>query len=103
MAKIGTKIKPGDRFLKLGVIQTLWEVTDLLKLKDMPPHLHMREVGGYREMTFGVSAVLDKNLFQRMESSNQTEQVMGRGAEERQDRLHSLFGTTPETIVPARH
>lgn len=104
MARKNGKIHLGDRFMKLGSIKTLWEVSDLLDLRDLPPHLHLREVGGHREVTYGVSAVLDKRLFQRVET-NAKEQLLERSPSETQQRVHSLFGAATElpAAVDARH
>ncbi|MGB0681694.1 MAG: hypothetical protein ACPGOV_03265 [Magnetovibrionaceae bacterium] len=56
-------IKPGDRFVRVGTYKSIWVVRRLLDLEDMPPHLHIQQEGGYRVLTFSVSALLDKTLF----------------------------------------
>ncbi|MCB2099859.1 MAG: hypothetical protein KDE22_03245 [Rhodobacterales bacterium] len=69
MAKQNGKhsIQPGDNFVRLGQTNTLWEVIDVLSLREMPPHVRLRAVGGHRVLTFAISAVLDRRLFQRTE------------------------------------
>ena len=67
MATEQQSVKPGDRFIRLGPYETVWVVTRLLDMDDMPPHLHLTPEGsGSRLLTFSVAAVQDEKLFKRL-------------------------------------
>ena len=45
MATEQQSVKPGDRFIRLGPYESVWVVTRLLDMDDMPPHLHLTPEG----------------------------------------------------------
>ena len=71
MATEQQSVKPGDRFIRLGPYETVWVVTRLLDMGDMPPHLHLTPEGsGPRVLTFSLAAVHDEKLFKRLDNGS---------------------------------
>lgn len=60
------QIQPGDRFVRVGKVKTVWVVKRLLSLQDMPRHVHIcaDKKADHRILTFSESALLDKNFFE---------------------------------------
>lgn len=96
MAKSKRDIRPGDQYIRLGSTRTLWEVVELLELKDLPPHLQLRSIDGGRLLTFSEAALLDKRFFEKAGESAQ-ERVMAETAKSESKRVKSLFGRRPTT------
>lgn len=68
MSQRRTAIQPGDRFMRVGGVNTVWVVERALDLHDMPPHVHISSENrrDHRVLTFSESALLDKNFFERL-------------------------------------
>lgn len=67
IGKKASMIQPGDKFEKVGNFKSVWTVTRLLDIPDLPPHLHITPEDGHRVLTFSVSALLDTKLFVRVQ------------------------------------
>ena len=64
-----TTIKPGDKFTGVGKPRTVWVVMrEAVLAQSMPPHFMLaHEVMRSRTIMMSASAILDKNLFNRVE------------------------------------
>ncbi len=64
-----TTIKPGDKFTRVGIPRTVWVVErEAVLAKAMPPHFQLAHaMKRSRTIMMSRSALLDENLFQRVE------------------------------------
>ncbi len=64
-----TMIKPGDKFTSVGIPRNVWVVVRKAALAQaMPPHfLMVHAMIRSRMIMMSTSALLDKNLFKRVE------------------------------------
>ena len=64
-----TTIKPGDKFTPVKIPRTVWVVVRKAVLAQaMPPHFQLaHEMIRSRTIMMSASAILDKNLFKRVE------------------------------------
>ena len=64
-----TTIRPGDKFTSVGVPRTVWVVVREANLpQPMPPHFQLaHEMIRSRTIMMSTSALLDNNLFKRVE------------------------------------
>ena len=62
-------IKPGDKFTSVGVPRTVWVVVrEVVLAQPMPPHFQLaHEMIRSRTNMMSTSALLDNNLFKRVE------------------------------------
>ena len=62
-------IKPGDKFTSVGISRTVWVVVrEAMLAKAMPPHFQLANaVKRSRTIMLSRSALLDNNLFKRVE------------------------------------
>ncbi|MBR7158670.1 MAG: hypothetical protein IKD08_03190 [Alphaproteobacteria bacterium] len=53
-------VQPGDAFIKVGGIDSVWKVDRILEYTDLPPHIRLIENGGNnRTATVALSALMD--------------------------------------------
>ena len=62
-------IKPGDKFTSVGVPRTVWVVVrEVVLSQTLPPHFQLaHEMIRSRTIMMSTSALLDNNLFKRVE------------------------------------
>jgi len=98
MAKTKREIRPGDQYIRIGSTRTLWEVVELLELKDLPPHLQLHSIDGGRVLTFSEAALMDKRFFEKAGDSKR-ERALTEAPESEGKRVRSLFGRKTNTAV----
>ncbi len=58
-------VQPGDAFIKIGGIDSIWKVERILEYPDLPPHIRLVEHGGNsRTATVALSALMDTKCWQ---------------------------------------
>ena len=64
-----TTIKPGDKFTSVGIPRNVWVVVrEAVMAQAIPPHFQLaHEMERSRTIMMSTSALLDKNLFNRVE------------------------------------
>ncbi|WP_028879765.1 hypothetical protein [Terasakiella pusilla] len=62
-------IQPGDRFVKVGMPDTVWIATRLIELPNLPMHVHlMNERDDLEMQTLSEVALIDRNLYQKVQA-----------------------------------
>ena len=64
-------VQPGDAFIKVGGVDSIWKVDRILEYPDLPPHIRLIENGGNnRTATVAFSALMDTKCWIPVQNQN---------------------------------
>ena len=60
-------VQPGDTFIKVDGIGSIWEIERVLEYSDLPPHIRLVETGGNgRTATVALSSLMDVRMWKKV-------------------------------------